>query len=225
MTIALTASGANATNADGASINVGDTSGGNFAAVGVASYFVIPITAVTDNKGNTPYSALTLYNDGTQNIQLFFFENLATGANHTFTAARTSAFPAIVAAVFSGVKTASAFDLENGTALGSSALPQQPGAITPSENNELVIAALSFYNASATISVDSPFTMIGQVDFASGVNFGVGMAYVIQTTAALSNPTFSGTSNPLAVSCQASFKATAGAATVYHNGLLLGVGG
>jgi hypothetical protein len=177
-----------------------DTTGANLIVIAGTSYDV-PITAA-DSKGNT-WSVLTEY-DSDVRVRLFYCLDPIVGSGHTFTINSASGFPSVAVIALSGAAAASVFDQINGSATA------QAGSVTPSEDNEILIAAVSF-TTSNTVSIDGSFTITNQSDYAGGGAIGIGLAYKIQTSAGAENPTWtpSGTFGDRA-STIASFKAAAG---------------
>lgn len=117
--------------------------------------------------------------------------------------------------VFSGsVASGAVFDVENGDGTGAT----QPGSITPSQNNSLLIAGIGDENSGGD-SVDSGFTGLVQIPIVGGVTYGMAAAYLVQVTAAAINPTWTSTGG-LASNVIAAFKPAAGA-----SGIVSGSGG
>jgi hypothetical protein len=154
---------------------------------------------VSDNKGNT-WVALTGYG-ATPFIQLFYARNPIVGTGHTFTGTATSQFPSIAMMAFSGAATSYPF----GHLTQDGGADKTPGTITPLEDNELIVSALSDNSASTVYAIDAGMTLGPTVVFIGGTAYGVAMAYEIQTTKAANTPTWtaSGANNS---STQASFR-------------------
>src|SRR5216684_1966690 len=91
----------------------------------------------TDSKSNT-WTGLTVKAVNTVNTRLWYSLGPTVGSGHTFTLTGVSSLPCIAAAAYSGAKTSSAFDVENGSNPGSGT-SIQPGNVTPSQDGELVI--------------------------------------------------------------------------------------
>jgi hypothetical protein len=162
-----------------------DTSGATFIAVAV-SHYLNPSGALSDSKGNT-WNARTTYGSGTYFITEYWCRPTSVGSGHTFTvAALASTYPAIAIMAFSGGE-ASPYDTENGVA-NASFTTLQPGSITPSQNNCLVVSAISWSSAT-TCSINGGFSTPQFVKNGSG-GLWVGQSYLIQTTAAAANPTW-----------------------------------
>jgi hypothetical protein len=97
-------------------------------------------------------------------------------------------------AAFSG-SAASPFDVENG--FNGSGTTLQPGSVTPSEANELLITALAFNGSGSPLSINLGFTVIEDANFVSGQSYGVGLAYLIQGPAAPVNLTWTRTNSDI----------------------------
>lgn len=184
-----------------------DTTGADLLVISTGSY--LSAATVSDSKGNT-WNSLTSYAGGLAVVRTFYAVNPTVGSGHTFSC--SGSYPAIGMIAFSGATTTTPFDLENGSG-GSSGTTNQSGAITPSENNSLVVGASSIWNGgdgNHISSIDGGFTL--EVDVAKGgANFGIAMSYIIQTSAASANPTWTDSlSNDSWADSIASFKSAGG---------------
>lgn len=189
-----------------------DSTGGNFVVVAVASYEPSAAPTVSDSKGNT-YSALTAQAvSGSHRIQLFYTANATVGSGHTVTISGATSYSSASVAVFSGVKTTSPFDQQNGVASGGS--PLSTGSVTPTEDNELVFAGISMNSAPSALSINGGFSTPAVVYFVGGSAYGVGSAYLIQTTATAANPAWSWTGGDNMTAAIATFKEATGGAGV-----------
>ena len=170
-----------------------DTTGANFLVMMCSAINGRDLTP-SDSKGNTWVSAKTLTANNMR-VEIFIAENAIVGSGHTFHANSPygDSYASIAAAAFSNVKTASSTDQTNSNGSATA------GSITPTEDNELVIAAISASGGSTGIG--GGFTV---AQFVSGPVRG-GLAYLIQSTAAAANPTWSSVSGNLS-SAIASFK-------------------
>jgi hypothetical protein len=171
-----------------------DTTGATLIVISLSYLIDAPASGgtptISDSKGNT-WTPLTEYAtsghafDG--EIKLLYTFPSSVGAAHTFSANLASSFNAITVAVFGG-KSAT-FDQETG-ATSPGATTQQPGSITPSANNALLVSGCLFVDAGETgdASINSGFTLVHSKSDASG--FGSAIAYKIQTSAGAENPTW-----------------------------------
>jgi len=65
----------------------------------------------------------------------------------------------------------------------------QPGTLTPANNNGLLVTFVTSWNT-GSLSIDSGFTLVDQGSFVLYANYSVGSAYLVQSTAAAVNPTW-----------------------------------
>lgn len=142
---------------------------------------------------------------------LFYCANPTTSASHTFQTDDPD-YPAICVAAFADTAVAPADQTSQATATDATTI--QPGSITPAEGNELVITAVCY--EVLTVSINGAFTITDQVSALGGTSEGLALAYLIQTSAAAVNPTWTaagsptlGGSNDLAV-VMATFKSLEG---------------
>lgn len=178
------------------------TAGADTLIVVVADYFGGTGT-VSDNKSNSGWTRLTPQGISNQRIAIWYTANATVGTGHTFTYSGSTLFAAIAMIAFSGGKLTSPADQQNGADSGL-----QAGSITPSEDNELLIAGLSIASASCTgLSIDSSFTVEQFLAAIGGDNFGIGAAYKIQTSAGAENPAWTLTGSSATTPSIASFKA------------------
>lgn len=197
MAIALVAN----TYSTGAASSAIDTTGATLL-VAVCSGFIGSTPNLTDSKSNT-WTGLTIRGGGSL-VKIYYVANPTVGTNHTFDPSGTN--PSCTVAAFSGVVTTSPFDQENGnTGSGGSV---STGSVTPSEDNELVIAGVTFYPA-GVVSINGGFTITDQVNYVLGAEMGSGLAYLIQTSVAAANPAWSHSGFTDAAVAIATFKAAA----------------
>jgi hypothetical protein len=151
----------------------------------------------TDSKGNT-WTALTQRTNSSRNQQLFYCASPTVGSGHTFNPnSGNASYPTINVTAWSGA-AASPFDQQSGAA------SRQPGSITPSEDNCLLVTGVMDQGGGAT-TIDSGFT-ISDTETNDGNHFNSSAAYLVQTTAGAVNPSWSADSSNI-VSAMASFKA------------------
>jgi len=169
--------------------------------------------AFSDSKSNIwiPIGALPISAPASGLVQLMIAINPTVGSGHTFTV--TGASSACVAAFSGSHLTFPLGQVRNAATAGAASLA--PGSLTPPIDACLVIAALGDRTAN-TISVDGGFTITDQVAFSSPTVVGSCLAYLIQTSAAAANPTFSWTGSVIASAIIGYFQpptAAAGGAT------------
>lgn len=184
-----------------------DTTGANFIVVSVSSAVIggSTVPTLSDNKSNT-WTSLTGYTVGASRHTIFYVLSPTVGTGHTFTTSGTNIYPAIIVRAFSGV---SSYDSQQSGATGTSS-PLATGSVTPSANGALILTGICG-DPGATHSYPSGFTggiNIPQ-DSLSGFNIQGSSAYLIQTTAAAINPSWSWTgSHTSAATSVAVFKET-----------------
>lgn len=212
MAIALVTHVESGTNSNGTTSSSIDSTGGNFIAIGTTQYEPVGAPTLSDSKGNT-YTALTReVNSSNQANRISHCANATVGSGHTFTLSGTGQFPSLSACVFSGVKTASPFDQQNGNH-NSAVTSLVTNSVTPSEDNELLFTTSTIIDgtgASTVGTINGGFTLIGSLGLGLGNYYGIQTAYLVQTAAAAANPTWSWTGSFDALARIATFKAAPG---------------
>ncbi len=175
-------------------------------------------TDPTDSKTNT-WTQLTSYTQTNVRVRVWYSVPTSVGSGHNFTAPGAP-FGSLFVAAFKGALQTAPNDQQNGANGFVNTL--QPGSITPSEANELIVTVLGINAAGVPISINSGFTELGpEIDFGAADHYGGQMAYLIQTAAAAVNPTWTRTDTNGCAATQVSFKAApSGVETL----TLLGVG-
>lgn len=181
--------------ATGNSVTTGalNTTGADLLVLVLGQESAAALCTISDSKGNT-WNQLTVQTESPVKGAIFWSRPTSVGSGHTFTATGSSASPAIAVSAFAGARLVSPFDQENGShsSIGSTIAT---GSVTPTEDNELVIAGFAGRGGSgAIVSIDSSFTL-GASTTAGAANDTAGIAYKIQTTAAAVNPTWTVTSS------------------------------
>lgn len=182
--------------------------------------------SVTDSNGNT-WTALTAYSNTGVTSQIYYVNsNTPTvGASHTFTLNGTGIAGAINVLAFSGTD-ATPYDGQQNGSNSASASSIQPGSVTPTANNYLIVTGFSggnTFGGSATINLS--YTITNQKALTGGTNYGTAAAYLIQGTAAASNPTWTlGSTVSNIASSIAVFQEGVGAASPRAELTMLGYG-
>ena len=164
-----------------------DTTGATFIAVAVTSIVALP--TLTDSAGNTwqhitsagPSSGTQMYTN------LFYCIGPTTSASHTFNPGNSAYGCEYQCFNAAGTIT---LDQQAQAAFTSAVSSMQAGSITPSANGALVIAANKYEPSQYGASCGSGFTTTSSLTANYTVNYGGGMAYLIQATAAAINPTW-----------------------------------
>lgn len=189
-----------------------NTVGANLIVIVTASIF--GEATLSDSEGNT-WTGLTVQdNGGFYFNRIHYCFNPTTDAAQTFTYAAASFFPSLCVQAWSGAAT-SPFDQQNGVNTGSivgGGAGVQTGSVTPSTDNQLIIAGLR-YSATITLpAINLGFTLDGNEPPIGSTNDGCAMAYQVQTTATARNPEWTDAANNSNNICAviATFKADTG---------------
>ena len=209
---------------NGAPTNVTTTamncSGANLATIVVVDFNQDATSGtMTSNPSNTWHALTNSTDGGTNDTAVWYAEGLSANSTMTFTYSGGS-FPAIFVACWSGAKSSSAFDQQNQN-FGTP--PLTTGSVTPSENNELVIAGVTTAQATETFSIDGGFTKTDESPLVAATNEGGAMAYLIQTTATIADPVWTLANSTGSAAAIATFKAAA-ASTYVANPTVIVVG-
>lgn len=183
-----------------------DTTGADTIVIEVGSGGGAVTGTPTDSKSNT-YTPLTGHS-GSGGGKLFYAKNAAVGSAHTVSH-NEGAFASIAMIAFAGCHLTAPFDTEAGTS------GVTPGSITPSENGCVVVTGIH-NDGSGDMTAASGFT-VSQHAVKSGNRDGVGIAYVIQTTAGAANPTWTVGSTSACSSGIASFKSASVTVAPFFN--------
>ena len=191
-----------------------NTTGANLIVCVVEQYNGATKGTVTDSKGNT-WTQLTGAGTSIAYVDIWYCASPTVGTSHTFTySSGSNLFGGIFVQAWSGAAT-SPFDQQNALANSTSINTVQAGSITPTVNGELIVAGLCKTDNTTTSSINSGFTVSNEAPWASGVNEGGSDAYLVQTTAAAINPTWTvgGTVSFNLAAAIASFKVSTGGGT------------
>lgn len=168
-----------------------DTTGAGLLIAVTNFYFAASGMTVTDNKSNS-WTALTSSVGSASGCNIWYSVPTSVGSGHTASLGGTNVFGACIFAAFSG-GAATPFDQEaqqSGTAPGAGTI--STASITPGFNNELVIfGGSAAEDTSSLVTPSGGFTIIDNAEAGvSGVNVSGSAAYLIQTSAAAANPTW-----------------------------------
>lgn len=198
---------------------------------GSATLIVIGITeyagttnTLSDSQSNTwTCVGPTTTGNATQN-RVCYVASPTTNGSHTFTLTCPSpCYGVLAVAAFAGTDTVP-YD-QDAVSGGTSGSSKQPGSITPSVNNELVVSVLTWENTD-TVAVDSSMTITDQMrlNLPAAVHYSGALAYIVQTSAAAINPNWSWTNAEYSVARVSSFKEAAAAGGTVRRLMLTGVG-
>lgn len=207
MAVALISNVDAAPGANGGATGAIDTTGATLLVVIVSDFTGVSAAAPTDSKSNS-WTGLTAKTQGNVRTAIFYSVPTSVGSGHTFTYASIGGFPAIAVLAFSGSKSSSPFDVENG-AVSAAATSRTTGSILPTEDSEVLVAGLGLAAVTGSPSIDGGFTKADEEIFGAGNNFGLASAYLIQTTAGAANPAWSWSTAVDDAAVIASFKVAA----------------
>lgn len=161
-----------------------DTTGADLIVAWATGY--LSVVAFSDNKGNT-YTPLTVRsNSGGINGRFWYCFGPTVGTGHTFTSG--SSYPGIGVLAFNCGLGSDPFDVENGADGTGTSI--QPGSVTPADADNIVVTGVGEGTTGGTPTVDGGFTEPNAE--ADGAAFSTTIAYLIQSSAAAQNPTWSG---------------------------------
>ena len=178
-----------------------------------AAYGPYTTATMSDSKSNTYSSAILIADDNGNRSNIFYCANPTVGTGHTFTISGTAIYATLKVLACSGTNTS---QTPQTSSVKGSGVTIQPGSITPSENDMLVVTGLSSDVTFGTISPDSPFSSnYNAINDNGSTHKSNGSAREIQTTATARNPTwtYSSTSGYYKCCTMATFKASAAPAT------------
>lgn len=181
--------------------------------------------AMSDSSSNT-WVAATQRSANAAKIQFFYVFSPTVSGSQTFTCTATAGTASVCGYGFSSTDTTGTVDQENGDAQFGFKTSLATGSVTPSTAGQVLVSGLSFEATNTggnTPTIDLSFNTPITLNFSSGNN-GISLSYLIQTSAAATNPTwtFNGGSFPTAVNI-GTWKAGSGAVTATP-GRLIGFG-
>lgn len=190
-----------------------DTTGANLLVVAY-SHVAGATPTLSDSKGNTWSSVAVSVGGADWDLRLYYSVPSSVGSGHTFTVAAGGAEvqASVSVQAWAGAATTPLDQTNNNYAGTGSDTSVQPGSVTPSEANELVVTALEnrFDSSDSSRSINSGFTISGQSGNHDN-SASLALAYLVQTSAAAVNPTWSWSSGGTANAVIGTFKASAAA--------------
>lgn len=189
-----------------------DTTGANFIVGGVGTASGGGSVNFTDNKSNT-FTQISQQSDANVPLTqaMSWCAAPTVGSGHTFSNALF--YECVQAIAFSGMH-ATPYDQSNGSVSGAAVTSFAAGSITPTVDGCLIVAHIAFgVNVDvSTVVVPSGFTLELDNTALTGVVEGA-IAWMVQTTAAAINPSWSWTTADRAAATVASFKPSVAAPT------------
>lgn len=176
---------------NGGSTSSRNTTGANLIVIALSWYNAVTANpTVSDSKSNT-WTPLTQVDSSFLSVQMWYAVSPTVGAGHTFTCTGSGFSPTLSVVSVSGVNTGDALDQESaGGASAGSGTTVQPGSVTPDEANCLIVSVLASYaNVINQPTINGGYTALTLASQDSD-HVGGGSAYLIQTSAAATNPTW-----------------------------------
>lgn len=182
-----------------------DMTGANLLVACVSRLWSVSYT-FSDSETNT-WTGLTTRNSTFNGARQVYAENATVNSMHTFTVTCTLCYPSAVILGFANTKASAPFDQENGNT-ATSVTTVATNSITPTENDEVAVACLS-YGVASSPAINGGFSTPVKSDHRDTMNYGSAASYLIQATLAAANPTFSSITSSDVGAAIASFKNTA----------------
>lgn len=170
-----------------------DTTGAKLLVLSASGSSAEPSFSPSDSKSNT-WVPLTQQESSLPANRLWYCIDPIVGTGHTFTLATNNGHeyyggPVVEAWAADGSIT---FGGESGSFTNSGgATSRAPGSLTPSVDNSLLVTGYAPPTSGSGISIDSGFTKDAQSPTPSGSAYTPTMGYLLQSTAAAVNPTWS----------------------------------
>lgn len=178
-------------NQNGFTSSAVDTTGSTLIIAAVAWYAALQPAPISDSKGNT-WTSLTQQVSANTKINLYYCSPCTVGTGHTFTIGNSSNYPSLMVFAFSGTVTTAALDQQNGATTSSGAVTSfQPGSVTPAQGGEVVISAIGVETSGSAPTINSGFISPISTNGCSGNCREAAASYLIQTSSAAENPTWS----------------------------------
>ena len=169
---------------------------------------------MTDSKSNTWTLVRTdMVTSSLANV-FYLCSPCTVGTGHTFTYTKSGSGPGLNILALGNVAQ-TPLDQQNGNS-ASTVTTIQPGSVTPTLNNEIVLCGLGASNTLGTPTINSGFTISTSVPFSTGVTEESALAYKIQTASAAVNPTWTMANSAIAATSIMTLKAV-----INSSGILL----
>ncbi|MEE8607919.1 MAG: hypothetical protein V3S55_09950 [Nitrospiraceae bacterium] len=217
-------SGEGITDDDSADTPSLDTTGADLIIVGVTG-FSLAFNTITDNKSNTWVELTNVNGGGNMDSVLFYSLPDTVGTGHVITYAETGSFPVIGALSFSGGKSTQSPDESTGTHTGATSA--QAGIVTPVADGSVIAQLLVNGSSRTGMAIDNSYIHEHERNFVSSQNVSFAMAYLIQGTAADTNPTWTWSGSEQGSQAAATFEPAVGAEEFrgrqYPQGIMRGI--
>lgn len=172
------------TNTNSITTDAKDTRGAKLLVVFIVRYTLGGAVTLSDSKSNTWVTTVAEIGTATNKLKPYYCFNPATDIAHTFTAGGTGIYASIAMQAHDGTPTSpDPVDATNSHTQATGAT-NASGAITPGQNNSLVIAGYGATSAISTATIDGSFVISDQIDYVAAQHFSLAMAYFTQGLAA-----------------------------------------
>jgi hypothetical protein len=169
-----------------------DTTGADLLVL-VVKYNDGALTTLSDSKSNTWTLVATYNSNGQKFISIYYAKNATVGTGHTFTATRTGAKINLGVIGFTGAHLTAPEDNHNGFGNIFVTSIQAAGAVTPSQDNCVIVSGAFAQSNPQNLSQDAAMTETDDISGVATSSEDTALAYKIQTTATAINPTWSWT--------------------------------
>lgn len=164
-----------------------DTTGASVILVFITDYNGNPASTISDNQSNSygsPILAPSL--SGSVRVQVWVKFSPTTNAAHTWTTGASAFAPSLAVLALTNTAVSAVDQTISASATASATV--QPGSITPSASNGIIITG--YGSANIHDSVSAPFSPVDGQIIVSGEHESLAMSFEIQTTATARNPTW-----------------------------------
>lgn len=180
-----------------------NTIGSNLEIVSVAHYGISTPT-ITDSLSNTWTLIYDTNAASTDSVGIWYSFNPTTGSSQTFTTSNAGNYQVITVSAFSGA--VSGYDSPNVNHNNSiSAATLTTGSVTPSGSPALLVTGAEGHQFRPA-SINSSFTITDNATSSAGVHMAGGMAYLVESSASATNPTWNYVTANACIAVLASFK-------------------
>ncbi len=180
-----------------------NTSGAHLIVCVVAHYFAAA-SGLEDSYFNSWTLAAEKMDVAGRRVGIYYCFNPKTGGNHKFRAGVGSDYPALAVAAYG----ATVPQAVNATSAGNASSPGSTvatGAVVPTKNGALIIAAAMSDPDQTIDSIDAGFAIVVSAPGTGGTAYAIAAAALIQSSAASVNPTFTLSGSTYCVAVAAAF--------------------
>ncbi len=193
-----------------------DTTGATLIVCIVGNIAGVSAITCTDTNGSgsiNTYTGLTEFvGSASRSMNIFYKYSPTTSTTHSFLGAGVNiGYPGIAVLVFSNTPTTPYVSESAGGTSGTATV--QPGSITPSNANNLLVVG-AYGDGANPQTIDSSFTKTDALATSAGTFESIAGAYLLQSSATAQNPTWTCNANAAAyLALMAEFKQNGAGAT------------